>query len=91
MKEDAKMSAKKPQNIKRTVDIDPIWQRFANSASGHFQALVRLSGDYRPDYMKIGESFTPGVMKAELPAGALARLASDERVLSVELREFIGA
>jgi hypothetical protein len=78
------------KNIKRTVDIDPIWSRFTSSGEGHFEALVRLSENYKPDYMKITGVFTPGVFKAALPAHALSRLAKDEKVLDVELHEYVG-
>ena len=78
------------KNTNRTVDIDPVWSRFANSGEGHFEALVRLSSeDYEPDYMKIVGSFVPGVLKAHIPSHELGRLARDERVLSAEVREFV--
>jgi hypothetical protein len=80
------------KRVKRTVDIDPIWQRFAGlSPEGTFRALVRLSGDYKPAYMKIDGTFSPGVLKAEMPASALPCLAKDSKVLSVEFREFVMA
>lgn len=85
------MASKEKGNTGRTVDIDPIWERFANAGVGHFEALVRLSDNYRPDYMKILGPFTKGVFKAELPATALPRLAHDDKILSVELREYKGA
>ncbi|MBI3419525.1 MAG: hypothetical protein HY053_05285 [Proteobacteria bacterium] len=78
------------KNVKRTVDVDPIWKRFSGFPQGRFEALVRLSSeDYSPDYMKILGPFTPGVMKAEIRTEALQRLAADEHVLSVELREYV--
>lgn len=80
-----------PKNINRTVDIDPIWSRFENSAHGRFEALVTLSEDYRPEYMKILGSFSPGTLRAEIPTAALKRLEHDDKVLSVELREYVGA
>lgn len=79
------------RNIKRTVDIDPIWQRFTEATEGSFAALVRLSENYRPDYMTVGEAFTPGVYRAEIPSTALSRLAQDANVLGVELREYVVA
>lgn len=89
------MASTKPntdkKNVKRTVDIDPIWSRFAAASEGHFEALVRLKDNYSPEYMKILGPFCPGVLKAELPSSALQRLASDEKVLSVELKEYVGA
>ena len=77
--------------INRKVDIDPIWQRFLSVSNGHFEALVRLKDNYQPDYMNIVGPFSPGVLKAELQAEALPRLAADEKVLSVELREYVVA
>lgn len=80
-----------PTSPNRQVDIDPIWQRFLSVSNGRFEALVRLKEDYHPDYMNILGPFSPGVMKAELHAEALDRLAADEKVLSVELREYVVA
>ncbi len=78
------------EHMKRTVDIDPIWQRFTNhSSEGRFAALVRLSENYRPEYMTILGAFTPGVFRAEIPSSALPRLTQDDRVLGVELREYV--
>jgi hypothetical protein len=77
--------------IQRAVDIDPIWQRFISASQGHFEALVRLKGNYQPDYMNILGPFSEGVLKVELPSSALARLSSDEKVLSVEVREYVVA
>jgi hypothetical protein len=77
------------QNIKRTVDIDPIWKRFMGQSQGCFKALVRLSENYKPDYMKIEDVFTPGVYRAEIPSSALTRLAADQGVLSVEVRQYV--
>lgn len=89
-KEKKTSDTKMPKNIKRTVDIDPIWMRFANSTEGRFEALVTLSEDYHPEYMKIVGQFTPGILRAEVPAPALSSLMRDEKVLSVELREYVG-
>jgi hypothetical protein len=69
--------------------VDPIWKRFTSTTQGRFEALVRLSDNYRPNYMTILEPFTPGEFKAEIPVSALEHLAADERVLSVELREYV--
>lgn len=80
-----------PRNINRTVDIDPIWKRFTESSEGRFAALVRLSENYRPEYMTILEPFTPGVYRAEIPSSALSRLSQDAGVLGVELREYVVA
>jgi hypothetical protein len=77
------------KNAKRTVDVDPIWKRFLGHSQGRFEALVRLSENYKPDYMTIGDVFTPGVYRAEIPSSALSRLAADQGVLSVELREYV--
>jgi hypothetical protein len=79
------------QNIKRTITIDPIWQRFTNLSSGHFEALVRLQGNYRPDYLKILGNFSADVFKVQLPSSALSRITRDEGVLSLDLREYVVA
>lgn len=86
----AKQINQENKNGKRTVDIDPIWSRFSQSGQGHFEAFVRLSEGYRPDYMKIMGPFIQGLFKAELPASALPRVARDENVLGFEVREYRG-
>lgn len=75
---------------RRSLKIDPIWERFTQNGEGHFEALVRLSDNYSPEYMKILGPFSPGVMKAKLPCTALSRLMCDQKVLSAELREYVG-
>lgn len=70
--------------------VGPVWERFSTALKGgHFEALVCLQEGYTPDYMKITGPFSPGVLRAELPADALTRLEHDEKVISVDVREFV--
>lgn len=83
------MANKADGNKRRTIKIDPVWNRFMDLPNGHFEALVALDSNYKPDYMTILGQFSPGVLKVSLQPCELLRLQADERVLSAELREYI--
>jgi len=57
--------------------------------SGVFQAIVQLADPaYRPSYMQILGTFSPGFMRAQIAYAAFAAARADQDILTVELRAY---
>ncbi|MBI1273188.1 MAG: hypothetical protein GC131_03770 [Alphaproteobacteria bacterium] len=78
----------KPTNYNKFTNLHLTHGHVLTHKAGGFSAIVRLARpEYRPEYMTILGTFTPGWMRARINCDALDRAADDSDVLSVELCE----